>query len=145
LLAAFLKANKPVLGVCRGFQLINVAFGGSMYQDIPAQHAGYITHDSSASYCGCTHAVNLVAGGALHGLYNVLQGRVNSAHHQGVRDIGAGLKIEARAPDNIVEALTSTQHRFVMAVQWHPEFHHLDAELLPPAPLMQAFLAACRS
>ncbi len=144
LLAAFLQADKPVLGVCRGFQLINVAFGGSMYQDIPSQHESALAHDTNLSYCGATHAVSLVDGGLLQLLYQRDQGLVNSAHHQGVKRVGANLQALAFAPDGICEALVSKQHRFVVAVQWHPEFHHLDEQLLPAAPLMEAFLGACR-
>jgi putative glutamine amidotransferase len=147
LVEAFLKADKPILGVCRGFQVLNVAFGGTLYQDIPTQHAldagcACVSHDSNASYCGATHEITLTPGGELARLYGCTQGLVNSAHHQGVKALGAGLRLAASAPDGVCEGLHAPSYRFVLAVQWHPEFHHLDAKLLPPAPLMHAFLAA---
>ncbi len=154
LIEAFLAADKPILGVCRGFQVLNVAFGGSLYQDIPTQHQHntfaasaekqpHVQHDTSASYCGATHAITLSPNGVLAALYGTTSGRVNSAHHQGVRALAGGLSHEAQAPDGICEGLSALNYRFVVAVQWHPEFHHLDASLLPAEPLMRAFFAAC--
>jgi putative glutamine amidotransferase len=142
LIDSFLKANKPILGVCRGFQVLNVAFGGSLYQDIRSQAANQsVQHDSALSYCGATHAVHL--SGYLAKLYGQEQGLVNSAHHQGVKRLAAGLELSATAPDGMVEAFHAPEQKFVAAVQWHPEFHHLDRSLLPAWPLMEAFLAAC--
>jgi putative glutamine amidotransferase len=156
LIEAFLAADKPILGVCRGFQVLNVAFGGSLYQDIPMQHSrsapepnaknqAPILHDTTASYCGAKHAIALSPQGVLATLYGTTHGQVNSAHHQGVRTLAGGLSLEAHAPDGICEGLRAPNYRFVLAVQWHPEFHHLDESLLPPLPLMQAFLTACEA
>jgi putative glutamine amidotransferase len=147
LIAAFLAADKPILGVCRGFQVLNVAFGGTLYQDIPSQHQHdvKVQHDSAQSYCGANHDIALSADGLLAQLYGCTSGRVNSAHHQGVKTLASSLVAEAWATDQICEGLRSPAHRFVVAVQWHPEFHHLDANLLPAAPLMQAFFAACQA
>jgi putative glutamine amidotransferase len=142
-LEAFLRADKPVLGVCRGFQVLQVMFGGALLQDIPTQHAGAIAHDSPAGYCACTHAVELMPAGPMAQWYGRSSARVNSAHHQGVLAAAGGLQVDARAPDGIIEALYAPAARFVYAVQWHPEFHHLDAALLDPSPMLRAFIAAC--
>lgn len=140
LLELFLRADKPVLGICRGFQVLNVVFGGSLYQDIPSQHRDTSVQHDGPRYCGASHAVALH--GPLREWYGVERGRVNSAHHQGIKQLGSGLHPQAFADDGICEAFVSSQHRFVHAVQWHPEFHDRDRELLSEAPLMQAFMAA---
>ncbi len=145
LIECFLKADKPILGVCRGFQVLNVAFGGKLCQDIPSlyQNPTAIEHYSGTSYFGATHDISLTPGGALAAMYGQTEGRVNSAHHQGVIELAPGLTEEALAPDGICEGFRAPKYRFVLAVQWHPEFHHLATELLSAEPMMRAFLAAC--
>ena len=145
LIEYFLKADKPILGVCRGFQLLNVIFGGRLCQDIPSlyQSAVAIKHYAVTNYFGAEHPILLTPGGVLATLYGQTEGRVNSAHHQGVIELANSLTEEARAPDGVCEGFRSPQHRFVVAVQWHPEFHHLATGLLPAEPLMRAFFAAC--
>jgi putative glutamine amidotransferase len=144
LIESFLKADKPILGICRGFQVLNVAFGGSMYQDIPTQTTDHsVKHDTSASYCGATHAIHLHD--YLAKLHGCESGFVNSAHHQGVKKLANSLTLGASAPDGMIEGFHAPIHKFVVAVQWHPEFHHLDARLLPAAPLMEVFMRACAS
>jgi putative glutamine amidotransferase len=115
-------------------------FGGSLYQDIPTQHADTSVLHDGPRYCGASHAVQLSH--QLREWYGVDRGRVNSAHHQGIKSLGAGLQAQAYADDGICEAFASTSHRFVHAVQWHPEFHDQDRGLLSEAPLMHAFIAA---
>jgi putative glutamine amidotransferase len=144
LVEAFLAADKPILGVCRGFQLLQVVFGGSLLQDIPTQHQRAIAHDSPLGYCHASHAVQLQPGGFMQRSYGVDALHVNSAHHQGVLNLASGLAPEAFCADGIIEAFRAPSHRFVLAVQWHPEFHHLDAKLADPTPLLQAFLQAAR-
>ncbi len=141
----FLKADKPILGVCRGFQVLNVVFGGKLCQDIPSLHQSSVAieHYARTNYFGAEHEISLTPGGALARMYGQESGRVNSAHHQGVIELAKSLNEEARAPDGICEGFRAPNHRFVVAVQWHPEFHHLTTGLLPPEPLMRAFLAAC--
>ncbi len=141
----FLKADKPILGICRGFQVLNVAFGGKLCQDLPSLYQSPMTleHYEGTTYFGATHEILLNEGGALATMYGVTTGRVNSAHHQGVIQLASSLSEEARAPDGICEGFRAQQHRFVLAVQWHPEFHHLATGLLPAEPLMRAFLDAC--
>jgi len=144
LLRAFARAGKPVLGVCRGMQLINVAYGGTLHQDL--QHAAVACHEHRVLdlYDEHTHDIELVRDGWLSSIYEqTAAGRVNSIHHQGVNKLGAGLVVEAVATDGVIEAVRHIDLPFMVGVQWHPEFHDLRfPELLPTEPLMKAFLNA---
>lgn len=141
LLERWLHADKPVLGVCRGHQVLNVALGGSLYQDLPTQHASDVAHDAPG-YCDAKHAVRLQPGGLLHTWHGVKSALINSAHHQAVKQLAPGALLEATAPDGIIEAFRHPRYRFAFGVQWHPEFH-LGAPLLDPSALMQAFASHC--
>jgi gamma-glutamyl-gamma-aminobutyrate hydrolase PuuD len=146
LLHAFVDAGKPVLGICRGCQLINVAFGGSMYQDIATQVNGAIAH-VTPQYDRHRHEVRFVPGSLLGGLFGAgRDATVNSIHHQAVRELGRDVSVEAVSPqDGIVEALRYRKAPFVLGLQWHPEFHHQDNdELLDCTPVLDAFLRAAR-
>jgi putative glutamine amidotransferase len=122
-----LDEGKPVLGVCRGMQLINVAAGGTLYQDLAEQRPGSIKHDyfpfsgQSFSRDHLAHEVTLSGGTRLATIFGEGSLRVNSMHHQGVRELGAGLVATATAPDGLVEALEGVNGRYLVAVQWHPE------------------------
>ncbi len=144
----FVRQGKPVLGICRGCQLINVALGGTLYQDIATQVGGAVLHRCDRRYEDNFHAMRLADGGWLAGLYpGAGLTRINTIHHQAVKSLGRGLVIEAVSePDGVVEALRWQGPSFVAGVQWHPEFMDpSDAELLDGKPLLAAFLAACRS
>jgi len=149
LLDRFMQAGKPVLGICRGCQLINVAFGGTLYQDIPTQRPDALTHVDPRHYERNLHALEFVEGTRLAGLYPGRRAaQVNSIHHQAVKDLGRELVVEARAPDGIVEAIRWRGPSHVFGMQWHPEFMALDAlhdEQLDGAPILQDFLAAARA
>ncbi len=108
----------PVLGICRGFQLINVHHGGTLHQSVP-EHARYDIPPGQAS-----HDVEIVADSELHGLFGDTH-FVNSLHHQTAADVGEGLRVTARAHDGVVEGL-ETPDGSVVAVQWHPEMMTLD-------------------
>jgi gamma-glutamyl-gamma-aminobutyrate hydrolase PuuD len=144
LLRAFCAADKPVLGVCRGMQLLNVAFGGSLYQDLSAGGATQLEHYYAELYDEHAHDIDLAPDGWLARLYGGLaRGRVNSIHHQGVKRLGAELLVEARSPDGVIECVRHAGLAFVVGVQWHPEFHDSRfPELMPMEPLLQAFLDA---
>jgi len=142
----FIEAGKPVLGICRGLQIINVAFGGTLYQDIETQLPGAMRHVTDA-YERHLHDVSIVPGSGLAGLYpGAERGRINSIHHQSIKRLGRGLAVEARAdPDGVIEAIRHTEKRDVFAVQWHPEFHApRDDSVLPSAPILDEFLHAAR-
>jgi putative glutamine amidotransferase len=142
----FVRQGKPVFGICRGCQLINVALGGTLYQDIATQVGGAVLHRCDRRYEDNFHAMRLVEGGWLARLYpNAPVSRINTIHHQAVKALGNGLVIEAVSdPDGIVEALRWQGPSFVAGVQWHPEFMDpADAQLLDGKPLLGAFLAAC--
>jgi putative glutamine amidotransferase len=118
------QADKPFLGICRGFQVINVALGGNLYTDIIDQKAGALKHDhdSNTEREYLAHPVKVEAGTRLAQITGMMDLMVNSLHHQGAMDIPADLKAAAYAPDGLVEALELPEHAFGLAVQWHPEW-----------------------
>jgi putative glutamine amidotransferase len=145
LLQEFVSAGKPVLGICRGLQLINVAFGGTLYQDIVTQRVGsHLHHHNPSAFDQHFHRIAFVAGSGLAGLYTDFANvRVNSIHHQAVKVLGKDLVIEALSmPDDIIEAIRWEGESYVRGVQWLPEFHDpSDPELLDGRPLLREFLA----
>jgi putative glutamine amidotransferase len=143
LLARFMDAKKPVLGICRGQQLINVALGGTLYQDTHTQMAGALVHQDIAAYDDRFHRVAIEPGSGLAKLYpGVTQGKVNSIHHQAVKRLGRELTVEAHSlDDKVIEAIRHTGPGYVLGVQWHPEFHDpRDPELLDGKPILDEFL-----
>jgi putative glutamine amidotransferase len=166
LVHAFHATGKPVLGICRGAQILNVAFGGTLYQDITTQADEVAhrfaeqptsrgddpevrVHRSQELYDRNLHQVDLVDGSSLaklnRGAGTVL---VNSVHHQAVKDVGDGLVVEARSTDDgIVEALRldDPHDRYVVAVQWHPEFFAGvdDGTMFDNRPMLDEFLGRC--
>lgn len=144
LLHEFESSGKPVLGICRGLQLINVAHGGTLYQDLSLHHPNSGGHHDPQAYDQHFHDISFVAGTALARLYTGIgQARVNSIHHQGIKKLGQDLVAEAvSVPDQVIEAIRWQGKSYVMGVQWHPEFHDPDnAELLDGGPLLHEFLA----
>lgn len=146
LLREFIAAGKPVLGICRGMQLINVLFGGSLHQDLLEAQAARDPHVIAGAEETYRHGLSLEAGGWLSRLYgDSLEAQVNSIHHQGIDRLGEGLRVEARSHDGVVEAIRADEG-FVVGVQWHPEFHDLRfPDLLPSQPLMAVFLDEARA
>jgi putative glutamine amidotransferase len=117
--------GKPLFGLCRGLQIVNVALGGTLYQDIAAQRSDAIKHDyfPTAGYSRdhLAHSVTVSSGSRLDALVGSAPLRVNSMHHQAVKDLAPGLAPTAVAPDGLIEALEATDQSFVLGVQWHPE------------------------
>jgi putative glutamine amidotransferase len=144
LVRAFVAAGKPVFGVCRGLQLINVAFGGTLYQDIPTQLAQSKPHRDSAVFDHHFHSLDVVAGTRLHALLTQTHHpKINSIHHQGIKDLAPGFVVEARCPDDgLIEAIRYTGGTYVAAVQWHPEYHSPTLGTLDDSAMLQDFLAA---
>ena len=146
LLQEFLAQGKPVLGICRGHQVINVAFGGSLYQDIATQLPDKGSHRDDARREHHFHDMRIQPGTWLARLYpGTGIARINTIHHQAVKGLGKGLVVEALSePDGIVEAIRWEGRGFVVGVQWHPEFMDPDDPgLIDSAPLLRAFLSAC--
>ena len=115
--------GKPFLGLCRGCQLVNVAFGGTLYTHIADQLPGALVHDHPGNMRGfLAHEVKLEEGTRTGAVMGEPLLRVNSHHHQGLKDIGAGLRVAGIAPDGLVEAIELPDHPFGIAVQWHPEW-----------------------
>jgi putative glutamine amidotransferase len=116
--------NKPFLGICRGIQVVNVALGGTLFTDIADQHTTDLKHDNwpgpARSYLA--HSVWIEEGSRLAAILGSQEKPVNSLHHQGLQQVAPGLRASACAPDQLVEAVELPDHRFGLAVQWHPEW-----------------------
>ncbi len=138
-----LAENKPVLGICRGIQTLNVAAGGTLYQDIPSDIDTSIVHatDLALPRNYTAHDVLIEPGSRLAGLVGGDPLPVNSWHHQAARDIGRGLVVTARARDGIIEAMEAPGKKFVLAVQFHPEDLYQTSERI--RRLFAGFIAAC--
>ena len=147
LVRAFVAAGKPVFGICRGLQLLNVCFGGSLWQDIGTQRPDAVEHRIAGRYERHFHDIEFVPGSHLAGLYpGVPRATTNSIHHQGIKQLAPGFVVEARCPDDgMVEAIRRVEPGpFVAGVQWHPEFHGPEhPHTLDDGPILQDFLAAC--
>ncbi len=125
-----IEDRKPLLGLCRGLQVINVATGGTLFQDLDAQLDGAIRHDYFPTYGFdrdyVSHDVAVAPASRLHSLVSVEQLPVNSMHHQGVKCLGAGLVASAHSADGLIEAAESTNGHWMVGVQWHPEVFDAD-------------------
>ncbi|MFQ5899245.1 MAG: gamma-glutamyl-gamma-aminobutyrate hydrolase family protein [Candidatus Methylomirabilia bacterium] len=120
----FLESRRPILAACRGIQVLNVALGGSLYQDLASDPGTTIAHSQTEPRNQPTHGVKAVPGSALSRVLGVEELEVNSMHHQAVKALGRGLLPVAFAPDGIVEGVElddPDSNRFVLGVQWHPE------------------------
>ena len=138
---AALARDMPVLGICGGQQLLNVALGGTLIQHIPDAVADCLAHEQPNPRTEPGHTVAVLPGSLLHRLVG---GRaelpVNSAHHQAALEVGPGVVVSARAPDGVIEAIEDPGRRFCLGVQWHPEYGISAGD---PA-LFRALVGACR-
>ena len=125
LLRAARAAHKPILGVCRGEQVLNVAFGGTLYQDLPSQLPDSLRHrQTPVDRNEGTHTLDIVPDSLLFELYGTEKLAVNSFHHQAVKDLAPGFSVSARARDGVVEAIEIREEN-ILGVQWHPEAMYL--------------------
>lgn len=124
LLPLVMKHEKPVLGICRGIQVMNISLGGDIYQDIPSQmHRNFpIAHSQPFSYEIPSHTVSVTSGSLLESIITGSELFVNSMHHQAVRRLAPGLRASASAPDGVIEAIEQPDYPFFLGVQWHPEY-----------------------
>ena len=116
------EKDKPVLGICRGIQLINVLMGGTLYQDLPTEYISDTAHHQKPPYDVPCHDVAILKESPLHKLLGKDMLKVNSYHHQAVRDLADGLEKMAVSEDGLTEAVRACGKQFIWAVQWHPEF-----------------------
>ena len=147
LLRAFVALDKPVFGVCRGLQLINVTFGGTLLQDIATQRPESLMHRDADRYDHNFHQVEVVPETRMQALLTGAGSyKINSIHHQAIKDLAPGFVVEARCPnDGMIEAIRREGPGYVAAVQWHPEFHQPELGTLDDTPLLLDFLQAARA
>lgn len=142
----FIIQGKPVLGICRGAQLINVACGGTLYQDIPLLCPDAKPHRDDVLYDAFHHSIEIVPHSRLATLYPSPQSwQVNSIHHQAINKLGNDLVVEAFSQsDRVVEAVRWQGSSYMFGCQWHPEFHGQFPFLLDSSPIMREFLDAAQ-
>jgi len=116
-----LKRNMPLLGICRGEQMLSIATGGTLIQDIASVKSNCLKHRQDAPREYRTHSVTVAPGSKLAQILGAGEIKVNTFHHQAVKDVPKGFRVSAIAPDGIIEAIESEQHCFALGVQWHPE------------------------
>ncbi|PTM59321.1 gamma-glutamyl-gamma-aminobutyrate hydrolase family protein [Desmospora activa] len=133
--------GKPILAICRGCQILAIALGGDMYQDLGSQREGILQHSQRAPRSHPSHSIRIRTGSRLYRLAGGETVRVNSFHHQAVRQVPDGCAVVATAPDGVVEAFEWEGDNFIVGVQWHPE------NMMPEDPfafkLFSSFIAAC--
>ena len=142
LVPAAVERDLPLLGICRGIQALNVALGGALWQDLPAQHPSSVEHHGQPPYHEPVHVAEVLPGTPLAAVVGEGPLPVNSYHHQALRDVAPGLEVMARAADGVVEAVWRPASRFCWAVQWHPEFMHEVDE--PSRKIFSALAGAAR-
>jgi putative glutamine amidotransferase len=140
--AAALERDLPVLGICGGAQAINVISGGSLYQDIATQIPDAGAHERGGRLPPPKHRIRIQTGTKLFGILRHEELTVNTSHHQSVKQLGRGLMVNAIAADGVIEGVESTEHRFVLGVQWHPEV--AAARRSVQRRLFSAFVAECQ-
>lgn len=139
-----IKENIPVFGICRGIQIMNVAMGGSLYQDIPSQFTTHLTHKVLENKDDSWHCIEIQPGSLLNQIIGDTIAVVNSRHHQAVKCIGDGLVATAQSKDRVIEVLEDSSKQFVFGVQYHPERMLQIAEFQGhAAKLFTAFINTC--
>jgi putative glutamine amidotransferase len=136
------ELDKPLLGICRGIQAINVAYGGTLYQDIPTQAPSKVVHRQEMPYEVPHHQVMLPESTMLRRIVECEHISVNSMHHQAVLTPAPGFIVSAVAPDGLIEAIECPEKRFLLGVQWHPE--HMWNHYASGRKIWQALVDACR-
>lgn len=136
-----LEEDKPVFGICRGVQLMNVLLGGTLYQDLPTEYPSGTEHHMTPPYDKPIHKVDVVSGTKLSDIIGAGEHAVNSYHHQAIKELAPGVEAMAYSEDGLVEAISVPGKSFLVGVQWHPEFaFESDPEC---KKLVQAFVDAC--
>ncbi len=141
LLDLAIQDDKPVFGICRGIQFMNAHLGGTLYQDLPTERASAVEHHMSAPYDRPIHQVTVLPDTHLASIIGAGEHAVNSYHHQAVKELSEKVTVMARSEDGLVEAIEVKDSRFIMGVQWHPEFSYETS--IDSIRIMQAFTDAC--
>jgi putative glutamine amidotransferase len=140
-----LERDLPVFAICRGIQVMNVALGGTLIQDIPSEVPNAQPHDVREPRVAIAHDVWVTSGSLLERLMRERTEDeslpVNSRHHQAIRQLAAGLVVSGTAPDGVIEAVEDPRRRFCVGVQWHPENFYRTGEF---SPLFEGFVEACK-
>jgi putative glutamine amidotransferase len=136
-----LSGEKPVLGICGGEQLLNVALGGTLIQHIPDEVPDALSHEQKNPRHEPAHIVRFAEGTRLRAITGTPEAPVNSTHHQAVKEAAPGLVVDATAPDGVIEGIEDPHRRFCIGVQWHPEYAISDAD----RRLFAAFIEAARA
>lgn len=134
------RLNKPIFGICRGLQLLNVAFGGTLYQDINLDLPSSLQHSQRAKPEEETHTISILSDTLLHKIMNTTSLSTNSFHHQAIKDIASGLVVNAHAKDGVIEGIEGDGDLFILGVQWHPE--HMIVKHPKMLKLFHAFVEA---
>jgi putative glutamine amidotransferase len=134
-----LQKKKPVLAICRGIQVLNVALGGTLYQDIYTQIENPIKHGQTAPRFHPTHNVEILKDSKLYEIFKTSEIRVNSFHHQAIKDLGQNLIATAWSGDGLIEGVEKNDEEFVLGVQWHPE-RMIKGEMIK---IFKAFIEKC--
>lgn len=135
-----IKKDMPILGICRGVQILNTIHGGTLYQDLATQYHTYVNHHMTPPYNRYVHKVKLDH--YLKYLLGEEEIEVNSYHHQAVKDVGNGLSVNAIAEDGLIEAIALEDHTFVVGVQWHPEYLYNQDDA--NRRLVRTFIEKCK-
>ena len=137
-----LEKNKPILAICRGSQLLNAFFGGTLYQDIPTERPSEISHKQDEPYSSPSHLIRINENTPLSELISADTMLVNSIHHQAVKELASELEVMAVADDGLIEATYLPEYRYLRAYQWHPE--RLVEVNEHNKMIIEDFIAACR-
>lgn len=133
--------NKPTLGICRGHQMLNIAYGGNLYQDLPSQKKDSIKHNQNSLKHYPTHSIQIEKDSSLYKLFDHSL-MVNSYHHQAIKDMAKDFKVIATAQDGVIEAIEKTTNTYMLGVQWHPEMM-LSKDNPDMLKLMKYFISKC--
>ena len=142
-----LERGIPILAICRGLQLLNVALGGTLYQDLPSQRADGLIHEQDAPVTHRWHHATVKPGSGLEGIFGTRELFINSFHHQGVDQLAPSLEATVWAEDGLVEGVEGKEHPWMFGVQWHPERGEAESpadERDPDRRLFWAFVQAAR-
>lgn len=135
--------DKPILGICRGIQIINAFMGGTLYQDLDSERSSDIEHHMLPPYDRKQHSVSIMPDTPLYKVLGKSEIAVNSYHHQAIKKLGDGLEVMAVSEDGLVEAVYSAGKKFLWAVQWHPEFSYKSDD--NSMKILNTFVKACKN